>query len=73
MQEIRGRIYMPASLWNDTKVFSMKKYWDIFEAECMENIKMVREMKDKGFSEDQMLDKFKEKSSGAISLRKSSL
>ena len=38
-----------------------EKYWDIFEAECMENIKMVREMKDKGFSEDQMLDKFKEK------------
>lgn len=38
-----------------------EKYWDMFEAECMKNIEMVREMKEKNFTEEQMLEKFKEK------------
>ncbi len=37
------------------------EYWQMFEDECMEKIRLVKDMKEKGFTQEEMLEKFKER------------
>ncbi|MFQ7011041.1 MAG: hypothetical protein ACLRTA_00380 [Clostridia bacterium] len=64
MQEIRAEYICLPHFGMIPKYFN-EKYWDIFEAECMENIKMVKN-EGQGFRKIRCLISSR-KSSGAIS------